>query len=85
MPPQEVAIRVFPNPVHDQLSVSIHGEGIKPFTISIYNLQQVLVKQVKATANLTPVWVQDLSQGVYVIQVKDASGKVRYTGKVIKL
>lgn len=73
------SLKVFPNPVHDNLTISF-DENMT--SVTIYNMvgQQVLTKTINASK--TTVDVSGLSSGVYLVQV--TSGKEVKTLKVIK-
>lgn len=73
----EDAIKVYPNPVVNYLSISDR----KVSAIEIFDLggKQVLAKPVDGKVDLT-----NLNGGSYVIQLRDDAGKVVYKGRIIK-
>ncbi len=38
-------VRVYPNPAHHQLTISLHGKSIEPCCIALYNMQGVKVRE----------------------------------------
>ena len=67
-------ISVYPNPVRDRVVI----EGIEAVEIQVYNTLGQVVKTVRGTNEIP---VADLPQGVYMLRVTDADGKV-YTNKI---
>ena len=67
-------ISVYPNPVRDRVVI----EGIEVVEIQVYNTLGQVVKTVRGTNEIP---VADLPQGVYMLRVTDADGKV-YTNKI---
>jgi hypothetical protein len=67
-------ISVYPNPVRDRVVI----EGIEAVEIQVYNTLGQVVKTVRGTNEIP---VADLPQGVYMLRVTDADGKV-YINKI---
>ncbi len=67
-------ITLYPNPVRDRVVI----EGIEAVEIQVYNTLGQVVKTVRGTNEIP---VADLPQGVYMLRVTDADGKV-YTNKI---
>ena len=67
-------VSVYPNPAREKVTI----EGIEPAEVQVYNALGQLVKTVR-DANEIPV--TDLPQGVYLLRIADAEGKV-YTNKI---
>jgi hypothetical protein len=67
-------IALYPNPVRDRVVI----EGIEAVEIQVYNTLGQVVKTVRGTNEIP---VADLPQGVYMLRVTDADGKV-YTNKI---
>jgi hypothetical protein len=69
-------IQVFPNPAKDRVVV----EGIEAAEVQVYNALGQMVKTVRGTNEID---VADLVEGVYLVRIMDAEGKV-YTNKITK-
>ena len=70
-------ISIYPNPVRDRVVI----EGIEAAEVNVYNALGQLVKTVRDTNEIP---VADLPQGVYMLRIADAEGKV-YTNKIMIL
>ena len=64
--------KVYPNPVKDVLT--IEGENIEQ--VNVYNTMGQLVKTVNCNDNTVNVNVNDLQNGMYIVNVIDANGVV---------
>ena len=69
-------ISIYPNPVRDRVVI----EGIEAVEIQVYNTLGRVVKTVWGTNEIP---VADLPQGVFMLRIMDAEGKV-YTNKITK-
>lgn len=69
-------ISVYPNPVRDRVVI----EGIEAVEIQVYN---TLGQVVKSERNSNEISVEGLAEGVYLVRIMDAEGKV-YTNKITK-
>ncbi|GAB2816798.1 T9SS type A sorting domain-containing protein [Ferruginibacter profundus] len=80
----EVAITVYPNPVHNALTVSLPKPGTVNTMLHIYSSDGKLV-YTRATGNAQtiPVQVSTLANGVYYIRIIE-SGKTLYDTKFVK-
>jgi hypothetical protein len=67
-------LKVYPNPTNGMVTI----DGLKVAEVQVYNALGQLVKTVRDT-NEVPV--MDLLQGVYLLRIADAEGKV-YTNKI---
>ena len=63
---------IYPNPVHSQLYVESEGEGC---SLSIYNIQGSIVKQVCLKNRLVTIPVSNLSPSLYIIELSSREGK----------
>lgn len=64
--------KVYPNPVKDVLTID--GENIEQ--VNVYNTMGQLVKSVSCNDNTVNVNVNDLQNGMYIVNVIDANGVV---------
>ena len=72
--PLEGSIEVFPNPV----SETVHIEGVEADEVMVYNALGQMVKTVRGTNEID---LSGLVDGVYMLRIMDADGKV-YTNKI---
>ena len=68
-------IALYPNPVRDRVVI----EGIEVAEVEVYNTLGQMVKTIQGTNEIS---VADLPQGVYLLRIADAEGKV-YTNKIM--
>ena len=68
-------ITIYPNPVKETMLI----EGAKASEVQLYNALGQVVKTVRGTNEIP---VADLPQGVYMLRIADAEGKV-YTNKIM--
>ena len=69
-------LRVYPNPARDRVVV----EGMETVEVMVYNTSGQMVKCVRGTNEIN---VEGLAEGVYLVRIMDADGKV-YTNKITK-
>ena len=69
-------LRVYPNPARDRVVV----EGMEAVEVMVYNTSGQMVKCVRGTNEIN---VEGLAEGVYLVRIMDADGKV-YTNKITK-
>ena len=67
-------IQIFPNPVNGVVKI----EGVIANEVRVFNAQGQLMKTVRGTNNID---VSSLAEGVYLLRITDADGKV-YTNKI---
>ena len=68
------AVTCSPNPANDYVYIN----GIEPAEVQVYNALGQLVKTVRDTNEIS---VEGLAEGVYLVRIADAEGKV-YTNKI---
>ena len=68
------SIGVYPNPARDRVVI----EGMKAVEVMVYNTSGQMVKCVRGTNEID---VEGLAEGVYLVRIMDAEGKV-YTNKI---
>lgn len=75
-------VRVFPNPVNDELSVNVRDIS-GPVTVNIYDMQGriVLSQQVTQSGSLN---VSKLTKGVYFVRMTDQKGEHVAEEKIVK-
>ncbi|GAA4453608.1 hypothetical protein GCM10023189_18920 [Nibrella saemangeumensis] len=83
---EDVQVRVYPNPIADQLQVEIRGLS-KPAKVSLFDLRGIqqgkwAVEPVEGTGQLKTS-VTNLSEGLYLLQVETAEG-VLHRQRVLK-
>lgn len=82
-----VSLDIYPNPVQDQLNLSIQSDISGSFDLNIYDLKGQLLQQevisLSATTQQQNIQVNDLPKGNYLLQLTD--GVKMATKKMIKL
>jgi hypothetical protein len=68
------AVTCSPNPANDYVYIN----GIEPAEVQVYNALGQVVKRVR---NSNEVSLEGLAEGVYLLRIADAEGKV-YTNKI---
>jgi PKD repeat protein len=70
-------INLYPNPATDFLNITMGNQSQNPFTLKIFNSagQQVYAKSVAAKTSQVGINVNDLSSGVYYVQIDAGNGK----------
>jgi hypothetical protein len=77
---ENAVLSLFPNPFSDQLSFSLADN--EQTTISLYDfLGHPILQQI--FSNSTTINTQQLAEGIYFYEVKNARGALQ-TGKVVK-
>ena len=69
-------LQVYPNPARDRVVVG----GMEAVEVKVYNTSGQMVKCVRGTNEID---VEGLAEGVYLVRIMDADGKV-YTNKITK-
>ena len=72
-------IRVYPNPTTDYLNIKISGST--SFNVNIYDLNGKLLKSEK---NNTSIKIQELTNGLYVLEIVDFENDNIIIKKIIK-
>ncbi|HVN59082.1 MAG TPA: T9SS type A sorting domain-containing protein [Bacteroidales bacterium] len=88
--PEGTGVKVYPNPVSDDLTIELFGETARMLTVSIINIYGAEIYSTEL--NFTgPYWyklkkpVGDLSQGIYLVRVISRDKFVRRTVKIEKM
>ncbi len=71
-------VSIFPNPVDDELTIAISGNGILQTDVKILNLdgQRMICKSVTNSKTPIQVDVSQLLEGVYILMVSDETGTI---------
>jgi len=77
---QKINIKVYPNPVEDNLTIVL--PNATETSIKIYGINGQLIKKSKTSLLSTQIGLQNLSQGIYVLNIENADGMAIY--KVVK-
>jgi len=75
-------LKAYPNPVTDQLNVSILGDAVTQGTLQVVNENGIVVMQQKTTSALQSVLVANLPKGVYLL--KWSNGTNNLSAKFVK-
>lgn len=88
--PEGTGVKVYPNPVDDNLTVELFGETGRSFTVSVVNIYGAVVYSVELNF-IGPYWyklqqpVGDLAPGLYLVKVKSRDRVVNRTIKIEKM
>ena len=77
-----IDVSIFPNPVRDNLRLTLHDYMPQEAIVSLYNTQGQLVLKNKIIGGVNMINVSDLDSGAYVWEVRD-KGLLMGTGQVI--
>jgi len=61
---------LYPNPVSDIVNLKYNSQNTNPATVNIYNLVGALVKSETVSNNNYQLNVSDISNGVYIIEIR---------------
>ncbi len=78
----DIEVKVFPNPTHNNFNLQINTLNQSPVDVSIMDVQGKLIKRLTAKPNEISSIGNDLQSGVYLIKV--VQGKQIKTVKVVK-
>jgi hypothetical protein len=80
---EENDMALYPNPANDVLNISFSSDKNKAVTIEIYNIQGMLIKELKSNSNpKVTVSIADLSAGLYLLKAND--GNSAYVERFVK-
>jgi len=79
----ENELKAYPNPTTSILNLQITGAATKQLTYGIYSIDGKLIAEQKINNDLTIISTSNLSNGVYLLKVKDKSTLVK-SFKLIK-
>jgi hypothetical protein len=69
------SISIFPNPAKDYLKVSVSANNFTPCKALIYNTTGQLIYQQVISAGTESIPVFDLPKGIYILNLRDLSGR----------
>ncbi|OMQ11572.1 YCF48-related protein [[Flexibacter] sp. ATCC 35103] len=78
---EDAVVMVYPNPTSDSFSVDYHNNENLTLKINIIDVNGVIVKSKVLNENQRTVNVKDLSNGVYIVEIK--AGRFSATKKLI--
>lgn len=78
-----MAMAVFPNPTSDQIIVSLTNIDKALFSFVLYDLQGRTLSSSLLQSTITPVAMQNLSKGVYILKINQNNREFK-TFKIIK-
>lgn len=77
-------INIFPNPTDDQITVEIKQQEVTSADVEIYTLTGKMIYMKSYDSNSFKINTSDLSQGAYILKIKDTGGNLIKTDKFIK-
>lgn len=63
-------LKIFPNPTHDFINISLQNESLVNSEIKIYNILADLIYSKNVTTEISNINVQNLSKGIYILSVE---------------
>lgn len=82
--PSDYDINIFPNPTDNQITVEIKQQGIIAADVEIYTLAGKMIYMKSYGSNTFKINTSDLSQGAYLLKLKDSNGNLIKADKFIK-
>lgn len=79
--PEVKIVRFYPNPATSAITFDIQKGTEKTYTLQIFNF---MGRKVYETENINPktiINLSDYNRGLYIYQLKDATGKIVESGK----
>jgi len=64
-------LSIYPNPTYDYLNISGVESDNPTFKVAIYSVEGTMVKQITFTNGFTPIFVGDLSKGIYLVRISE--------------
>ena len=79
----ELIVDIFPNPASNVITAKIMNvaEGVN--NLSLFNTQGKKLKEFKSESNLFTLPIDDLSKGVYFIDIIDSEGKIAHKKVIV--
>ncbi len=81
---EDVSLNIYPNPVSNILNLSGNLSSFNDLTVEIYNVRGAKVASQKIDQNNMSVNLQDLSDGLYLVNLIDGEKGLLTTKKVLK-
>ena len=78
--PEPKVLKFYPNPAVSFITFEIDKEANKASTLQIFNFLGRKVKDVSDLQPKTVVNLNDFVRGIYIFQLKDASGRIINSG-----
>lgn len=78
--PEPKVVKFYPNPAVSFITFEIDKEANKTATLQIFNFLGRKVKDVSDLQPKTVVNLNDFVRGIYIFQLKDASGRIINSG-----
>lgn len=83
--PIEKTIKIFPNPAHNTVVVSIKKNFQKPYFIQVYNSAGINIAKIKTTKTETTLSISDFRPGIYFVEIRNAFDQILKIEKITKL
>jgi hypothetical protein len=78
-----LGIYLFPNPASTKLTIAAIG-STNQLNVCFFNAQGELVKQTIISSETAEINLADMSNGIYLAQVKNDAGEILKVEKIIK-
>lgn len=77
-------INIYPNPVQNIVNIEIISQKTKTHNIEIYNIQGKLIFMKQYKTSPLSIDISDLSNGIYMLKIKDENGNIIKNDKIVK-
>ncbi len=77
-------INIYPNPAQNIVNIEIISQKTKYFNIEIYTIQGKLIFMKQYKTSPLSIDISDLSNGIYMLKIKDENGNVIKNDKIVK-
>ncbi len=77
-------INIYPNPVQNIVNIEIISQKSKYFNIEIYTIQGKLIFLKQYKTSPLSIDISDLSNGIYMLKIKDENGNIIKNEKIVK-
>ena len=74
-------IRFYPNPATTYINVELQRTISRTYTFQVFNFLGKKVTDLQELSSRTRIDLSNFSRGIYIYQLKDATGKVVESGK----
>ncbi len=77
-------ISIYPNPIGNEFIVSVKQNNTQKYTLRVYNLMGILLKEQSLTKGITIINATDLQGNIFMVEICNRKNKVKKTFKLIK-
>ncbi|MBN1416861.1 MAG: T9SS type A sorting domain-containing protein [Bacteroidales bacterium] len=82
--PEIQTLSIYPNPTRNTITIASQHHDLNNMEAVLYNVDGKIIKKERLKSDYAILKLNDVSQGTYIIEVMDQTGKVIGSEKVIK-